>query len=231
MYTPGTLSVVATPLGNLGDITERAVATLRASDVICCEDTRVTAKLLAAYHIRTTLVSLHEHTDDATIARVVGMLHDGKQVSYVSDAGTPGVSDPGGKLVAAAVSAGHRVIPIPGPSAMTAALSVCGFPTEPFTFVGFPPHKKGRKSFFDDIAARDEAIVLYESTHRIMKTLGELPQGRVAFVGRELTKLHETHYRGTVRDIVAQLETTSTKGEFVIVLAPASWSSRHQEKS
>ncbi|MDO8624646.1 MAG: ribosomal RNA small subunit methyltransferase I, partial [Candidatus Diapherotrites archaeon] len=155
--------------------------------------------------------------------RVVAMLAEGKRVCYVSDAGTPGVSDPGGKLVAAATRAGYGVVPIPGPSAMTAALSVAGFPTEPMTFVGFPPHKKGRKTFFAETAGRSDAVVLYESTHRIMKTLAELPQDRVAFVGRELTKLHETHYRGTVREIIAQLEQTSTKGEFVIVLAPTFW--------
>lgn len=223
MNNPGTLSVVATPIGNLGDITERAVATLRASDVVCCEDTRVTAKLLAAYNIKVSLQSLHEHTDDATIAKVVHMMGEGKQVSYVSDAGTPGVSDPGGKLVAAAAAAGIRVVPIPGPSAMAAALSVAGFPTEPFVFVGFPPHKKGRNTFFADIAARTEAVVLYESTHRITKTLAALPQDRYALMGRELTKLHETLYRGTVAEITAQLEKTSTKGEFVIVLAPSFW--------
>lgn len=223
MNNPGTLFVVATPIGNLSDVTERAVATLRASDVVCCEDTRVTAKLLAAYDIKLPLLSLHEHSDDATIAKVVALLAQGKQVSYVSDAGTPGVSDPGGKLVAAAASAGICVVPIPGPSAMTAALSVAGFPAEPFVFVGFPPHKKGRNTFFADITARNDAVVLYESTHRIMKTLAALPQERVALVGRELTKLHETLYRGTVAEVTAQLEKTSTKGEFVIVLAPSYW--------
>src|SRR3989338_2270827 len=156
MHTQGTLFVVATPIGNLGDITERAVATLRAADVVCCEDTRVTAKLLAALGIRVTTLSLHEHSDDATIAKVVALLDEGKQVSYVSDAGTPGVSDPGGKLVAAAAVAGHRVVPIPGPSAMTAALSAAGFLAEPFTFVGFPPHKKGRRTFFADVASRED---------------------------------------------------------------------------
>ena len=223
MNNPGTLSVVATPIGNLGDITERAVATLRASDVVCCEDTRVTAKLLAAYEIKVSLLSLHEHSDDATIAKVVHLLEEGKQVSYVSDAGTPGISDPGGKLVAAVAAAGIRVVPIPGPSAMTAALSIAGFPTEPFVFLGFPPHKKGRNTFFADVAAREDAVVLYESTHRIMKTLAALPQARVALVGRELTKLHETLYRGTVAEVTAQLEKTSSKGEFVIVLAPTFW--------
>ncbi len=223
MNNAGTLFVVGTPIGNLSDITERAVATLRAVDVVCCEDTRVTAKLLAAYQIKKPLLSLHEHSDDATIAKVVAMLAEGKNAAYVSDAGTPGVSDPGGKLVAAVAAAGHRVEPIPGPSALTAALSVAGFPTEPCTFVGFPPHKKGRNTFFADIANREEAVVLYESTHRIEKTLAVLPQDRVALLGRELTKLHETLYRGTIAEITAQLATTSSKGEFVIVLAPKKW--------
>lgn len=223
METQGSLFVIGTPIGNLGDITARAVATLRAADVVCCEDTRVTAKLLAALDIRVTLMSINEHSDDATIARVVGIIREGKRVCYASDAGTPGVSDPGGKLVAAVAAAGCRIVPIPGPSAITAALSVAGFPTEPVTFVGFPPHKKGRKTFFEEMKLRYEAVVLYESTHRIMKTLVELPQDRVAFVGRELTKLHETHYRGTINEITAQLTKTSTKGEFVIVLAPTFW--------
>lgn len=223
MNNPGTLFVVGTPIGNLADITARAVATLRAVDVVCCEDTRVTAKLLAAYEIQKPLVSLHEHSDDVTVAKVVAQLGEGKCVAYVSDAGTPGVSDPGGKLVAAVAAAGYAVVPIPGPSALTAALSVAGFPTEPCTFVGFPPHKKGRTTFFAELAARDEAVVLYESTHRIHKTLAALPQDRVALLGRELTKMHETLYRGTVAEITAQLATTSTKGEFVIVLAPKFW--------
>lgn len=223
MNNAGTLFVVGTPIGNLGDITRRAVQTLRDVDVVCCEDTRVTAKLLAAYEIKKPLLSLHEHSDDATIAKVVAMLAEGKCAAYVSDAGTPGVSDPGGKLVAAVATAGHRVEPIPGPSALTAALSVAGFPTEPCTFVGFPPHKKGRNTFFADVAGREEAVVLYESTHRIEKTLAVLPQDRVALVGRELTKLHETLYRGTIAQVTEQLTKTSSKGEFVIVLAPKKW--------
>lgn len=221
--TKPTLFVVATPIGNLGDVSRRAEETLRGADVICCEDTRVTAKLLSALGISVSLMALHEHSDERTLTRVVDMLREGKTVSYVSDAGTPGISDPGGKLVARVAREGFAVVPIPGPSAVIAALSVAGVPTERFTFLGFPPQKKGRLTFFTELAEREETLVLYESTHRIGKTLDALPPDRHLVVCRELTKLHETVYRGTSREVAAQLAATSSKGEFVIVLAPKGW--------
>lgn len=219
----GTLFIVATPIGNLADSSTRAKETLARSAVVCCEDTRVTSKLLAAYGIRVSLKSIHQHSDDIALRDVIEVLKDGKDVSLVTDAGTPGISDPGGKLVAMAAAEGIAVSPIPGPSAVIAALSICGFPTDRFTFLGFPPQKNGRATYFAEVAEREETVVFYESTHRIMKTLDELPQDRVLMCARELTKLHETVYRGLVASVKAQLEQTSTKGEFVLVLAPKHW--------
>lgn len=219
----GQLSIVATPIGNLGDVTMRAAATLRAADVVYCEDTRVTAKLLAALDIQVTMRALHEHTDSRVLQGVIDDVRAGKHVAYVSDAGTPGIADPGGKLVAMAAAAGVRIVPIPGPNAVATALSIAGVPGDRYFFAGFPPHKKGRQTFFADVAAREETVVLYESTHRIMKTLEALPQDRHVVVCRELTKLHETVYRGIIPEIVQQLQATSTKGEFVIVIAPKAW--------
>ncbi len=220
--TPGQLFVLATPIGNLGDISARAIQVLSSVDLVLCEDTRVTAKLMAALEIRPSLNSFHEHTDALKRKQFVDMLVAGKNIALVTDAGTPAISDPGSFLVADAVAAGVIVIPIPGPSAAIAALSISGLPIDRFTFVGFPPHKKGRQSFFKDLAKIDHIIVLYESTHRIMKTLEALKElGRSLVVGRELTKLHETIYRGLPAEVMQQIEATSSKGEFVIVIAPA----------
>jgi 16S rRNA (cytidine1402-2'-O)-methyltransferase len=147
----------------------------------------------------------------------------GENAAYVSDAGTPGVNDPGGKLVADALEQGIAVIPIPGASALTAAISVCGFPMENFTYLGFAPHKKGRQTFFKEIAERSEAVVFFESTHRLLKALESLSSTldkRLTFIGRELTKMHETLYRGTAQEVLEQVKATSDKGEAVIVVAP-----------
>lgn len=220
----GILWVVATPIGNLQDVTTRALDTLKSADLIVCEDTRVTAKLLAVYGISKSLVALHEHSSPRRIARVIEDVRAGKRVAYVTDAGTPGVNDPGGKLVARAFESDVRVEPIPGPSALTAAISVSGFPMESFTYLGFAPRKKGRQTFFREIAERKTASIFFESTHRISKTLAALaetlPPSRRVFVGRELTKLHETLYRGTAEEVRDQVEATSMKGEFVLIVGP-----------
>ncbi len=218
---PGQLFVVATPIGNLGDISARAKHVLESVDLVLCEDTRVTAKLMAGLEIRPSLNSFHEYTDSLKRKHFVDMLTAGKSLALVTDAGTPAISDPGSLLVADAVAAGVIVRPIPGPSAAIAALSISGLPIERFTFVGFPPHKKGRQTFFNELAAIDHTVVLYESTHRIIKTLEALKEyGRPLVVGRELTKMHETIYRGLAEDVIKQIEATSSKGEFVIVIAP-----------
>ncbi len=220
----GTLFVVATPIGNLEDFTQRAARVLSEVDLIACEDTRVTSKLLAHLKVRKPLVSLHEHSQPRIIENLLLRLRQGESIAYTSDAGTPGVNDPGGKLVEACFEKGIKVEPIPGPSALTAAISVCGFPMDEFTYVGFIPHKKGREKMFREMSERKTSTVFFESTHRIEKTLAQLSKhlaaSRLIFIGRELTKMHETLYRGTIDEVQKQLQATSTKGEFVIIVGP-----------
>ncbi len=221
----GSLRVVATPIGNLEDLTLRALRTLKEVDAIACEDTRVTSKLLARYEIQKPLMAIHEHSTERSIERLVSELRAGKSIAYVSDAGTPGVNDPGGKLVEACIKAGIHVEPIPGVSALTTAISVCGFAMDDFVYAGFVPHKKGRQTFFAEVQAREIPTVFFESTHRIVKTLEALAlvlaKDRQIFVGRELTKMHETMYRGTVDEVIKQLQATSSKGEFVLIVGHA----------
>ena len=220
---PGVLYMVATPIGNLGDISARAQEILSAVSFIACEDTRVTKKLLLHLSLSQELVSLHHHTPPSQVRKIVDRIASGVDAAYVSDAGTPGLADPGGKLVAAASAAGIKVVPIPGPSAAVAALSVAGLPANAYLFLGYPPHKKGRQKFFKEVAESKPTVVIFESTHRILKTLRELAQAieqRPVVVARELTKMYETIYRGSAQDIIKQLESSSTKGEFVMVVSP-----------
>jgi 16S rRNA (cytidine1402-2'-O)-methyltransferase len=168
------------------------------------------------------LVSYHQHSGHIKIEKILDALGQGQAVALVTDAGTPGVNDPGGRLVAAATGAGHRVVTVPGASALTAALSVSGLPADRFVFLGFLPHKKGRQVRLAQIAATDDTVVFYESTHRILKTLEQLaavlPSDRPVVVCRELTKKFETIYRGSAQDVLAQLRRGVTKGEFVIII-------------
>ncbi len=220
----GNLYVIATPLGNLGDMTARGIETLGKVDVILCEDTRRTSNMIAAYGIKKSLLSFHHHSKEGKVDRIMSLLEEGKNLAMVSDAGTPGISDPGGALIEAVVAKfgdAVGIVPIPGPSALTAAASVSGFPAEKFLFLGFPPSKNKRKRFFDEVAASEHMVIIYESPHRIMRTMRDLVErdgGREAMVGRELTKKFETIYRGTVNTILEELEKRSPKGEFVIVL-------------
>lgn len=217
------LHIVATPIGNLGDITERARAVLRTCDLILCEDTRVTKKLLTHFDIQTPTKAFHQHSSESVIGDIVSLLVDGKEIALVTDAGTPAISDPGGKLVEAAYEKGVVVSPVPGASAVVAALSVSGFPSERFTFLGFPPHKNKRQKYLDSAAAIDHTIILYESNHRIEKLIGELAErleeGRVVCICRELTKKFESMYRGTMQEI--QGMDIPAKGEFVVVIGPS----------
>lgn len=220
------LFIVATPIGNLDDLSIRAANTLSDVELILCEDTRVTKKLLTKLEITTPTASFHQHSSEKELQDILDRLAEGTSMALVTDAGTPGISDPGGKLVEAVVQQlpNVSIVPIPGPSALITALSVSGFPSDKFVFLGFPPHKKGRNGYFDRLSEQDGTIVLYESTHRILKTLDALSErigDRALMVGRELTKMHETLYRGTADAIIDQLQTSSTKGEFVIVIAPA----------
>lgn len=220
----GVLYVVATPIGNLEDLTLRALRILKEVDAVVCEDTRVTSKLLSHYEFKKPLIALHEHSSGDAVDRLVRDIAAGKTAAYVSDAGTPGVNDPGGKLVQAAFGAGIRVVAIPGVSALTAAISVCGFPMDDFHYAGFVPHKKGRQTFWKEVSAREIPTIFFESTHRIGKALDEmaatLERTRKIFIGRELTKMHETLYRGTIDEVRSAIQATSSKGEFVIIIGP-----------
>ena len=219
------LYIVATPIGNLQDVSERMLETLRSVDLILCEDTRVTAKLLASYEIQKPLQSYHQHSDKKKVDKILDELDQDKNIALVTDAGTPGISDPGGMLVKEALQRFEdqiEIIPIPGPSAIATALSVSGFPADQFTFLGFPPHKKGRNKYFSRLPEIKSTIVIYESTHRILKTLDQIAEqitDRPIMVGRELTKLHETLYRGTCSEVTDQLKSGSIKGEFVIIIS------------
>jgi len=221
-----TLYVVATPIGNLEDLSNRARRVLGSVDLVLCEDTRVTGKLLSALGIRASMQALHQHSTSARHARYIELLREGKNLALVSDAGTPNISDPGGRFIADAISAlgdDLKVAPIPGVSALTAALSISAFLADVFPFLGFPPHKKGRKSFFDRLERIEHTIVFYESVHRAQKALAELVRvmpSRQLLLARELTKLHETLYRGTPAEVTAVLEADTIKGEFVFVIAP-----------
>ncbi|MBI5733886.1 MAG: 16S rRNA (cytidine(1402)-2'-O)-methyltransferase [Candidatus Kerfeldbacteria bacterium] len=219
----GTLYVVATPIGNLGDITLRAVEILKTVAAVVCEDTRVTQKLLQHYGIDKPLCSYHHHSTDKVTNGLVDRLRAGESLAYVTDAGTPGVADPAGKLVAAAAVSDIPIVPIPGVSAVTTILSVAGINLQEFVFLGYPPHKKGRVKFFNEVVASSKPVVFYESTYRINKALFELEKlapSKKLIVGRELTKKFETIYRGTPAEVLAALQQTSTLGEFVIVVAP-----------
>lgn len=221
----GTLYVVATPIGNLEDITLRALRILKEADAIACEDTRVTSKLLKHYEISKPLFSLHQHSDKGHFNRLLDELMLGKSVAYVCDAGTPGMNDPGGMLVEVCYEHGIKVSPVPGASALTSAISACGFPMDDYHYAGFVPHKKGRQTFFKEVAEREIPTIFLESTHRIEKALDALketlPSNRLVFVGRELTKMHETLYRGPIDEVSKGIQGTSSKGEFVIIIGPA----------
>lgn len=220
----GTLYVVATPLGNLEDITLRAIKTLRQSGAIACEDTRRASILLK--HLDITgkkLISYHNYNEPKAIGQIIDLLEEGTDVSLITDAGTPVISDPGYALLHELHERDLRVIPIPGPSAVTTALSVCPLPVNNFFFAGFLPHKKGRKSRLEYLAALHATIVIYESPHRIMKLLDELgvimPDAQV-FIGREMTKIHEEYITGTIDEIRRRLADGKTRGEFAVVVHP-----------
>lgn len=225
MDEPGTLYVVATPIGNLGDISARALDTLRQVAAICAEDTRRSGQLLAHFGISTPLLALHEHNEEAIAARIVARLRAGESLALVSDAGTPLVSDPGFRLVQAARAAGIRVSPVPGASALIAALSVAGLPSDRFAFEGFLPAKaSARRERLQGLAAESRTLIFYESAHRIGDTLADMAQAfgdeRRAVLARELTKLFETVLDGTLAQLQARVEADpdQRKGEFVLLV-------------
>jgi 16S rRNA (cytidine1402-2'-O)-methyltransferase len=220
----GVLYVVATPIGNLEDITLRALKVLKLVQLVAAEDTRRTGILLRHYGIETSILSVHEHNERARIERIVGGLARGESVALVTDAGTPGISDPGATLVAAVREAGFTVEPIPGASAIAAAISACGVQSHGFTFLGFPPIRlKDRKRWFSELveASRHRLVVFFEAPHKVRKTLQELIElvKRPIIVGRELTKLHEEFVRGTPAELLARFG--EPQGEFTILIPPA----------
>ncbi|WEX09347.1 16S rRNA (cytidine(1402)-2'-O)-methyltransferase [Chelativorans sp. AA-79] len=219
------LYLVATPIGNLSDITLRALETLAGADVLACEDTRVTRVLLERYGIRRRMLAYHEHNEAEATARLVAIVEEGRSVALASDAGTPLVSDPGFRLVRAAQERGVRVVPIPGPSAVLAALSVSGLPTDAFMFAGFLPSKAGqRRSRLEALASVPATLVFFESPRRIadsMAAMGEVLGPRQAVVARELTKAFEELRRGTLPELAAHYaEAGAPKGEIVVCIAP-----------
>lgn len=219
----GTLYIVATPIGNLEDISQRALRILSEADLILCEDTRVTQRLLDRYQIRVKTMSYHQHSEIQKTKEIIGLLKEGKNIALVSDAGTPGISDPGNRLIAElfeAEPASISVVPVPGPSALTAAASIAGFSMDKFIFLGFPPVKKKRKKFFEEAVDSGYPAVFYESPYRIIKTLKEISilTDRKITVCRELTKKFETIYRGTAQEIAQELGKGEARGEFVVIL-------------
>ncbi len=217
----GKLYIVATPIGNLSDITLRALETLKSVDFILCEDTRVSKKLLDHYEIKKSLISYHQHSDYKKVKEIKDLLDAEKNLALITDAGTPGISDPGNMLIAELLKNNVTIVPIPGVSAIATALSVCGFPTDKFLFLGFPPHKNKRQKFFKEAVSHEVTTAFYESGHRIMKCLKELKEyadpKRQIMVGRELTKQFETVYRGTIDEIMEQMK--EERGEFVVIIS------------
>ena len=218
----GKFYIVATPIGNLEDITYRAVEILKTVDLIACEDTRHTKILLEKYSINNDLISYHQHSGHKKTEEIIAFLLEGKSVALVSDAGTPGISDPGAPLIREAIKNDIEILSIPGPSALVAALAGAGVDTSKFLYLGYMPHKKGRQTLFKEIAAEKRTVVFYESTHRILKTLESLKEvGKRVVLGRELTKIHEEFLRGTPEEIITILTNTpeKQKGEFVVVVS------------
>lgn len=225
----GMLSVVATPIGNMEDITLRALRILGEVEYVLCEDTRVTGKLMKYHGIDALLRRYDAHASESVHSAIIEDLQNGKHIALVSDAGTPGVSDPGVLLVAAASEVGARVETIPGASAVIAAFSIAGIPGNQFTFMGFVPHKKGRQTFFETVAVSAVPVIFYESPHRIMKTLDALTAlqkvnstiDRTIVIARELTKLHEEVVRGSASEVLTYFKGSPDKvrGEFVVLVA------------
>lgn len=252
------LYIVATPIGNLKDITLRAIETLRSVDLVLAEDTRVARKLLSHFDIKTALFSFHKFSGKGSVKKILDLLEDGKNIALITDAGTPGISDPGQWLISLLMSnsksiwdegrterggaslQGFRtnekpgsyrpygfeskieIIPIPGPSSITAIISVADIDCSEFVFLGFPPRKKGRKTFFERVAKSDIPVILFESPHRILKTLKELEgaaEDRYTNIGRELTKIYEEVFRGKLSEAQKHFMGEKQKGEFVIIIS------------
>jgi 16S rRNA (cytidine1402-2'-O)-methyltransferase len=225
------LYIVSTPIGNLEDISARALRILAEADLILAEDTRVTRKLLSHYQIKTPAISYHQHSQLQKVDFIFQLLKKGKNLALVSDAGTPGISDPGNLLIERIIQQeveGVEIVSVPGPSALTAAASLSGFPMDRFLFLGFPPAKKKRKKFFEEVLESKYPVIIYESSHRILKTLEELNniqntkykiQNTKVVVCQELTKMFEKTYRGTISDVLDKMKNQDLRGEFVVIVS------------
>jgi 16S rRNA (cytidine1402-2'-O)-methyltransferase len=232
---PGTLFVVATPIGNLEDITYRAVRVLKEVDLIACEDTRHTAKLLQHYGIDKPTVSYHEHNEAARAEELVDKLEQGLSVAQVSDAGMPGISDPGYRVIKLAIERGLQVVPVPGPSALIAALAASGMATDSFQFLGFLPARSGqRRTLLETLRKTEPTTVVYEAPHRIAETLQDVVEilgaERPVVLARELTKVHEEFVRGTAADLLRQCKEREPKGEITLVIGKGSGSRVEPDK-
>lgn len=224
----GTLYIVATPIGNLADITFRAIEILKSVDIILCEDSRVSGKLLAYFEIKKPLKSFHQHSDDKVFDEIISLLESGKNIALITDSGTPGISDPGGKLNNKLYIKNNKddskikIIPIPGASASASAVSVSGLVEKEFYFAGFLPKKKGRQTKFMELSRLEVPIVIYESAFRVEKTLRDIEKffgGETeVFLAREMTKKFEEYWGGEVGEIISDLKNHTIKGEFVIVV-------------
>jgi len=220
------LYIVSTPIGNLKDITLRALEILKEVDFIACEDTRITGFLLNHYEIKKELVSVNAKNESRKTNYILERITSGESCALVSDAGTPAISDPGIRLISAAIKMDINVVAVPGPSAVTAALTLSGLPTDAFIFEGFIPQKKGRQKKLQELSEEKRTIVIYESTYRIQKLLNELNEympDRLIVICREITKKFEEVWRGYPGDILNTLNEKTVKGEFVIVIAPPGW--------
>ena len=220
---PGTLYVVATPIGNLEDISYRAVRVLKEADLIACEDTRHTAKLLQHYEIDKPTVSYHEHNEAARAEELMAKLTAGLNVAQVSDAGMPGISDPGYRVIKLAIEHGVKVVPIPGASAVVAALAASGLPTDSFQFLGFLPAKSGqRRTMLEGLRHAEQTTVVYEAPHRIVETMKDIVEllgaERPVVLARELTKVHEEFVRGSAGEVLKNFERRELKGEMTLVI-------------
>jgi 16S rRNA (cytidine1402-2'-O)-methyltransferase len=227
----GCLYLVATPIGNLEDISLRALRVLKEADLIACEDTRQTIKLLSHYDIHTRLESYHEHNELTCAPELIIELEQGAKIALVSDAGTPVISDPGHRLVALCLRHGIPVVPLPGPSALVAALAASGLATDEFVFLGFLPSRAGeRRKALRALAAEPRTLVLYEAPHRLVDTLEdalEILGNKPVVVAREITKLHEEFLRGHLEDVIAQLRKKPPRGEITLLLGPDDGEGRH----
>ena len=221
MSDKGRLYIVATPIGNLKDFTFRAIDALKEVDFVFAEDTRNSIQLMKHYNIETKIDSYHEHNNVQKIPKIINLLNEGNNIGLISDAGTPTISDPGYKLIRACIDEKIDIVPIPGASAVTTALSASGLPSDSFFFLGFLPQKKGRKKKISFLKSLDNTIIIFESPHRLLKTLKELHDElgeRPVVVARELTKLYEEIARGTFQSVIEYFELKKVKGEIVIII-------------